>query len=174
MAIKTEPVEAPLPALPVQDQTMKDAKAHAKAVLAAELQLQYPKTAPEPPAAAKKAATKAMWDHRKATAWAVHRWPYEKRIVQEKTRVYLPRSYGSKGGEDVMTVWPGECMNQKVYAWYAKAAGADEEAKEEGKGKKVKFEESKQGSTERGANYVAEDGITARRCAPIPYCLCIH
>ena len=65
-----------------------------------------------------KDAKKAMWDFRKATAWQVHRWPLEKRIVEERTKIHLPRTYRAKAGEDVKKVWPGTDINQFVHQHY--------------------------------------------------------
>ncbi len=106
---------------------------------------------PAPPKVDKEAkgkATKEIGDHRKAIAWQVHRWPLEKRPVQEKTKLHLPRSYLSKAGEDVKILWPGEDLNQAVHNHYMQYLAGDEEEKLEAR---------------NCANFVAEDAITKRR-----------
>ncbi|KAI0689163.1 hypothetical protein BC835DRAFT_272387 [Cytidiella melzeri] len=93
-------------------------------------------------------ALKEIGDHRKAIAWQVHRWPLEKRVVQEKTRLHLPRSYLSKAGEDVKTLWPGDDLNQAVHNYYAQNLVGDEE-------EKLKVRNC--------ANFVTEDSLSRRR-----------
>ena len=106
---------------------------------------------PAPPKMDKEAkgkATKEIGDHRKAIAWQIHRWPLEKRIVQEKTKLHLPRSYLAKAGEELKTLWPGEDLNQAVHNYYMEHLVGDEEEKLKAK---------------KCANFVAEDSITMRR-----------
>ena len=87
---------------------------------------------------------KAISDHRKATAWQVHRWPLDKRIVEDRTKIHLPRSYLATDGEDVKTVWAGADLNQIVHQHYIQAL--DTEA-----------------PLARNANFVTPDSITVKR-----------
>ena len=83
MAVKNEPVDAPLP---------PNARAKAKALAKGVRADQLAEPEQEPPASERSAAVKAMWGYRKASAWSVHRWPLERRVVQERTRVHVPLS----------------------------------------------------------------------------------
>ena len=112
-----------------------------------------PKTSSQPKSKpvdqeAKKKAAKEIGDHRKAIAWPVHRWPLEKRVVQEKTKVHLPRSYLAKAGEDVKTLWPGDDLNQAVHNYYMQGVVGDEEEKLKTRG---------------CSNFVTENGVIMRR-----------
>lgn len=100
--------------------------------------------------AAKGKALKEISDHRKAIAWQVHRWPLEKRLVQEKTRIHLPKSYLCKAGEDVKALWPGDDISQVVHHHYMHALSEDDQGKL---------------SARNCANFVEDDGVTKRRCA---------
>lgn len=103
MAVKKEPVDAHVPA----------PEPEAKARPGAQKQTQD-----DPSAEGYKKAKKAMWDFRKATSWQVHRWPLEKRITEERTKIHLPRTYRTQAGEDVKTVWAGADINQLVHQHY--------------------------------------------------------
>jgi tRNA pseudouridine-54 N-methylase len=99
----------------------------------------------------KEAKSKALKDiaaHRKAVAWQVHRWPYEKRVVQEKLKLHLPRSYLAKAGEDIKTVWPGDDLNQAVHNHYMQRLTRDEE-------ERLKAQNC--------ANFVAQEDVAARK-----------
>ncbi|KAI0937687.1 hypothetical protein AcW1_001497 [Taiwanofungus camphoratus] len=63
-------------------------------------------------------ALKTIATARRATAWQIHRWPLEKRIVHERTRVHLPRTYLGTDGEDVRAVHAGADLNQFVHRHY--------------------------------------------------------
>ena len=94
-------------------------------------------------------ALKKISDHRKAIAWPVFRWPLDRWIVQERTKVHLPRSYLARAGEDVKTVWPGQDLNQVVHAHYFQ---------------KMTQEEAEEIMLQKDcANYVAPDGIALQR-----------
>lgn len=120
MAIKPEPKETTLPAAP------------------------KPKVDP----AERSKALKAISDFRKATAWQVHRSPLDKRIVDHRTKIHLPRSYLAADGEDVKTVWAGADLNQIVHQHYIQFLGGEV-------------------VLGTGANYVSPDGIMEKRCALI-------
>ena len=93
-------------------------------------------------------ALKAISDHRKATAWEIHRWPIDKKLVQERTKIHLPRSYLATAGEDVKTVWPGQDLNQVVHQHYFQNLdGKDETLPQE------------------YSNFVTPDAVTVRRYA---------
>lgn len=91
----------------------------------------------------RKSAVDSLTKIRRASAWQVHRWPLEKRIAEEKTRIHLPRSYLATDGEDVRVVWPGEDLNQVVYEHYSGSV------------------DPKDGNHK--VNYVAPDGVSPRR-----------
>ncbi|KZT20835.1 hypothetical protein NEOLEDRAFT_1158436 [Neolentinus lepideus HHB14362 ss-1] len=91
----------------------------------------------------RKGAIDALTKIRRASAWQIHRWPLEKRIVEEKTRIHLPRSYLATDGEEERVVWPGEDLNQVVYEYYLESVNL------------------KDGSDK--VNFVARDGVTPRR-----------
>lgn len=120
MAFKSEPVEPSLPPAPIQKPPV-DKEARSKAL-------------------------KIVTDYRRATAWQVHRWPYDKRVAEDKTKIHLPRSYLAKTGEDVKNVWAGADLNQIVHQHYIKT---------------VKIEDL---STDRmKGNFVTPDNISAER-----------
>ncbi|KAI0635027.1 hypothetical protein C8Q77DRAFT_1192842 [Trametes polyzona] len=100
-----------------------------------------PKPAVDPKA--REAALKEISGYRVVTAWSIHRWPLEKRIVHERARVYLPRTYRARHGTDVRTVWPGTDINQFVHKHYC-----------EDKAKRAR---------EEWPNYVAGEAILAKR-----------
>ena len=113
-----------------------------------------PKEASLPPAPKSKAdpgerskALKAIADHRKAIAWQVHRWPLDKKTVQERTKIHLPRSYLATAGEDVKTVWPGQDLNQIVHRHYFQNLGGEIEM-----------------LPANSANFVTPDHVTVKRC----------
>lgn len=131
MAVKPEPQETTIPTLPVLPQPTDES------------------TPRKADPAEKSDALKRISDHRKAIAWPVFRWPINRYIVQEKTKLHLPRSYLSKAGEDVKTVWPGDDLNQVVYQHYYRKVVAED------LGKIMAGKEC--------ANYVAADGIVMQR-----------
>ena len=63
-------------------------------------------------------AIKSITEYRRAIAWEIHRWPLSKHIVEDRTRVHLPRGYIGRGGEDVRNVWDGTDLNQFVHNHY--------------------------------------------------------
>ena len=156
MAVKTEPVDTSVP-LPAPPPAAAPAKGKPRA-----------KPADNSPGAKAK-ARKALWDFRKATAWPVYRWPIEKRVVEEKTVLHLPRNYMALAGEDVVTLWPGMDVNQAIHRHYM--GQAKEEMKEEGedgresKRRRTAVKGELGGPVQFGANYVAGDEVIARRCA---------
>lgn len=87
----------------------------------------------------------AISKHRKAIAWQVHRWPLDKKIIDYRTEIHLPRSYCAADGEDVKTVWAGADLNQVVHQHYAELLGD----------KTVLAHNS---------NFVTPDSITVKRC----------
>lgn len=89
-----------------------------------------------------KKALEAISKHRKAIAWQIGRYPLEKRVAEERTKIHLPRSYLARHGEDVKTVWPGTDINQLVHAHYFELTEA---------------------SVIETSNYVTPDNIDARR-----------
>lgn len=93
----------------------------------------------------RKKALEVISKFRQATAWQVHRWPLEKRTIDRKTKIHLPRSYLATAGEDVETVWPGSDLNQVVHQHYIQPLDADSEG----------FPES--------ANFVAPDAVMVKR-----------
>ncbi|KDQ49638.1 hypothetical protein JAAARDRAFT_617343 [Jaapia argillacea MUCL 33604] len=92
----------------------------------------------------RKDAIEALTKNRRAAAWQIHRWPLDKKYVEERTKIHLPRSYLAKDGEDVRLVRNGEDLNQLVYQWYFEPMEAS--AKSEGT-----------------VNFVAPDEIVPRR-----------
>lgn len=98
---------------------------------------------------AKSAALKEVADHRKAVAWQVHRWPLERRLVVERTKIHLPKSYRATAGVDVKTLWPGDDLNQVIHKHYVQRLTEDDEGKLRAR---------------NCANFVAEDGLTMQRC----------
>ncbi|KAI0349783.1 hypothetical protein OH77DRAFT_1414415 [Trametes cingulata] len=76
-----------------------------------------PKSAPD--AKARDAALKEISEYRRVTAWPIHRWPLEKRVVHARTRIHLPRTYRARHGSDVRTMYPGTDVNQFVHRHYA-------------------------------------------------------
>ncbi|CCM06806.1 uncharacterized protein FIBRA_09107 [Fibroporia radiculosa] len=91
----------------------------------------------------RKDALKAITAHRRVSAWQIHRWPLEKRILSERVRVHLPRTYLAQEGEDVRVLRAGQDLNQFVFRHYS------EEVTEEQKKERT--------------NFVTPDGIVARR-----------
>ncbi len=112
----------------------------------------------------RQAALKALSEHGRAQAWAIARWPLEKRVVLECTRVHLPRTYLARHGSDVRTVYPGTDLNQFVHRHYCERIARAERDQEkekaalgvEGHGKVVVMEAG-------CPNYVGAEGILARR-----------
>ncbi|GJE86720.1 hypothetical protein PsYK624_028010 [Phanerochaete sordida] len=94
----------------------------------------------------RKKALEVISKFRQATAWQVHRWPLEKKTVDHKTKIHLPRSYLATAGEDVKTVWAGSDLNQIVHQHYFDALDlvSDEIPK-------------------KSANFVTPDAVTVRR-----------
>lgn len=93
-------------------------------------------------------AMKEVADYRKAIAWQIHRWPLEKRVVAEKTKIHLPKSLRATAGVDVKTLWPGDDLNQVVHNHYAQRLTEDDEGKLKAR---------------NCENFVASDGLTMRR-----------
>ncbi|TFK47621.1 hypothetical protein OE88DRAFT_1636458 [Heliocybe sulcata] len=91
----------------------------------------------------RKDAAGALTKIRRASAWQIHRWPLEKRVVEEKTRIHLPRSYLATDGEEVRVVWPGEDLNQVLYEHYLESVDLND-----GSGK---------------VNFVASDRVLPKR-----------
>ena len=119
---------------------------------------------PAPDAKAKQAALKAHSEYRRAQAWAIARWPLEKRIVHQRARVHLPRTYLARNGSDVRVVYPGTDLNQFVHRHYCEeveSARGDKSAMKE-EGQEVKGKDGKR-LMEGCPNYVAAEGILARR-----------
>ncbi|KAI8986815.1 hypothetical protein BD414DRAFT_545226 [Trametes punicea] len=101
----------------------------------------------------REAALKEIAEYRRVTAWPVGRWPLEKRVVHERTRVHLPRTYRARHGVDVRTLWPGTDVNQFVHRYYC-----------ENKGRKDgKESEREPRAREEWPNYVAAEAIQAKR-----------
>ncbi|KAH9940696.1 hypothetical protein B0H21DRAFT_697364 [Amylocystis lapponica] len=88
------------------------------------------------------AALKSITDQRRASAWQLHRWPLDKRIIDVRTRVHLPRTYLAVHGEDVRVAHAGTDLNQFVYQHYLERV------------------EQEHGNW---ANYVSPKNIVARR-----------
>ncbi|KAJ7121563.1 hypothetical protein C8R44DRAFT_786465 [Mycena epipterygia] len=61
---------------------------------------------------------KSIIDVKRACAWQLHIWPMEKFLVRQRSKLHLPRSYLSKDGEDVQTVYPDTDLNQFVHQHY--------------------------------------------------------
>lgn len=100
---------------------------------------------------ARKDALKTITAVRRVSAWQIHRWPYEKRVVNERTRVHLPRTYLAKDGVDVRVVRPGQDLNQFVHRYYWEAIGKERpDAKGEQEGKEW-------------VNFVTPDAVLQRR-----------
>ncbi|KAH9918671.1 uncharacterized protein B0H18DRAFT_1030335 [Fomitopsis serialis] len=98
---------------------------------------------------ARKDALKTITAIRRVSAWQIHRWPLEKRIVDERTRVHLPRTYLGKDGIDVRVVRAGQDLNQFVHRYYSEELG-----KEAGK-------ENEEGKN--WVNFVTPDSVLKRR-----------
>lgn len=113
----------------------------------------------------RRAALKALSEHRRAQAWAIARWPLEKRVVHERTRVHLPRTYLARHGSDVRAVYPGTDLNQFVHRHYFERVARSDKDKDkaaleaEGNGKAEKVVVMIEGCP----NYVGAEGILARR-----------
>ncbi|VDB92532.1 unnamed protein product [Peniophora sp. CBMAI 1063] len=111
---------------------------------------------------ARKEAARDLTKMRRLTAWSIHRWPVERRVVHQRTRVSLPRSYLAKDGVDFRVISAGSDLNQFVFRHY-------EELAEEKDREKVNYvteariQESRHeflGPDPRVAGYSAEgDGI---------------
>ena len=99
---------------------------------------------------ARKEALKTITAVRRVSAWQIHRWPLEKRPVNERTRVHLPRTYLAKDGIDVRVVRPGQDLNQFVHRYYSEQLGEKKDGKEEEEGKDW-------------VNFVTPDGVLKRR-----------
>lgn len=99
----------------------------------------------------RKKALEIILKFRQATAWQVHRWPLEKKIVDRKTKIHLPRSYLATAGEDVKTVWPGSDLNQIVHQHYIQPLKVDSNA------------------LPRSANFVTPDDVMVKRYVPFSY-----
>ncbi|KAJ7624745.1 hypothetical protein FB45DRAFT_86484 [Roridomyces roridus] len=67
---------------------------------------------------ARSATLKNLTSLKRARAWQLHTWPMDKFIVKRRVKLHLPRSYLSKDGEDVQTVWDGTDLNQFVHQYY--------------------------------------------------------
>lgn len=75
--------------------------------------------APSPEAVkAKKSSLQSITDVRRASAWQVHRWPFDKHVTWERAKIYLPRSYLARDGVDIRVVHQGSDLNQLVYQHY--------------------------------------------------------
>ena len=110
---------------------------------------------PKRPAATEKArkeALKTITAVRRVSAWQIHRWPLEKRIVNERTRVHLPRTYLAKDGIDVRVVRPGQDLNQFVHRHYSEQLGLKDT-----RGGKEEEE------WRNWVNFVTPDGVLKRR-----------
>ena len=165
MAIKPEPIDPTLsnPSAPLHPNPTSTSKAP------------VPTSTPE----LKKerdAALKALSEHRRATAWAVGRWPVEKHVVHTRTRVHLPRTYLARQGSDVRAVWPGADINQLVHRHYCEEVGKDGRRLEDGvegvekrgereqdRDKREKEEREREKGREPWPNYVASERIRPRR-----------
>ncbi|KAI0777546.1 hypothetical protein BD413DRAFT_467520 [Trametes elegans] len=145
---KPEPQEAVLPPAPAPDPEPSKPPA--------------PKpSAPDP--SARSAALKEIAGYRRVTAWAVHRWPLEKRPVPVRARVHLPRTYRAAQGSDVRTVHEGMDLNQFVHEHYSQGLGAEREEGLGEKGREAKEEERERCVREGWPNYVAAEGVQAKR-----------
>lgn len=100
---------------------------------------------------ARKEALKTITAVRHVSAWQIHRWPLEKRVVNERTRVHLPRTYLAKDGIDVRVVRPGQDLNQFVHRYYSEQLGKEK--------KDGKDEEKWKG----WVNFVTPDGVLKKR-----------
>ena len=124
-----------------------------------------PPSKPAPPALeavdvkARKNALETLSKHRRAQAWPIARWPLEKRVVHERTRVHLPRTYLARHGSDVRAVYPGTDLNQFVHRHYCERVARNEKDRE----KPALEAEGKVPVMEGCPNYVGAEGILARR-----------
>lgn len=66
----------------------------------------------------RKASLKSITDIRRAFAWQLHRWPIDKNVVWDRTKIHLPRTYLAREGEDLRTVYEGTDLNRFVYQHY--------------------------------------------------------
>ncbi|KAI0646173.1 hypothetical protein C8Q79DRAFT_1118681 [Trametes meyenii] len=149
---KPEPQDVSLPPAPAPAPTVPQ-----------QVQKSKPNSKPAAPATTRDAALKEISEYRRVTAWSIHRWPLEKRIVHERTRVHLPRTYRARHGADVRTIYPDTDINQFVHAHYAEVVPAEREGvktEESGKGALKKAPAGAQGEW---PNYVASEGVLARR-----------
>ncbi|KAI0659043.1 hypothetical protein C8Q70DRAFT_916328 [Cubamyces menziesii] len=155
---KSEPQEAVLPPLPPPPPQPK------------------PQSKPTIDPKERDAAKKELGNYRRVTAWPIHRWPLEKRPVQARTRVHLPRTYRARHGSDVRTVWPGTDLNQFVHRHYAETVGGEREGEgrddvkggkgkegREGKDKEGRESEKEKRLREEWPNYVAGEAVLAKR-----------
>ncbi|KAF9802233.1 hypothetical protein IEO21_09921 [Rhodonia placenta] len=92
---------------------------------------------------ARKDALKSITATRRASAWQIHRWPLDKRVLLSRTRVHLPRTYLGRDGEDVRVVREGQDLNQFVHRHY--------------------FEELDEARKSEWINFVTPDGVVSRR-----------
>ncbi|KAG6330244.1 hypothetical protein ID866_8846 [Astraeus odoratus] len=82
--------------------------------------------APKPSEQERTAAAKSMAGFVKAFAWPVHRWPADRRICEDGTKIHLPRTYLATGGVDVRHVRRGADINQLVHRHYTESVGDEE------------------------------------------------
>ncbi|KAI9067815.1 hypothetical protein FKP32DRAFT_1672782 [Trametes sanguinea] len=135
-----------------------------------------PAPKPPPKAAADKAkeakakndALEQIAEYRRVTAWAIARWPLEKRVVHERVRVHLPRTYRARHGVDVRTVWPGTDLNQFVHRHYDEGIGGGKEPAKDDSRRKDGKDGKKESERERAVreeweNFVAAEAIQAKR-----------
>lgn len=119
---------------------------------------------PDPAPKTRADALKEISGVRRVTAWSIHRWPLEKRVVQERTRVHLPRTYRARHGADVRTVFPGTDLNQFVHGHYMEVMGAEREGAGVRKaGAKGRESEREKRAREEWPNYVAGEAVLAKR-----------
>lgn len=121
-------------------------------------------TKPAPASKTRADALKEISGVRRVTAWSIHRWPLEKRVVQARTRVHLPRTYRARHGADVRTVFPGTDLNQFVHGHYMEVMGAEREGAGVRKaGAKGRESEREKRAREEWPNYVAGEAVLAKR-----------
>ncbi|KAL7284292.1 hypothetical protein ACG7TL_001575 [Trametes sanguinea] len=119
-------------------------------------------------AKARSDALEQIAEYRRVTAWAIARWPLEKRVVHERVRVHLPRTYRARHGVDVRTVWPGTDLNQFVHQHYDEAVGGGRELESVREDARRKEKEGKRESERERAvreeweNFVAAEAILAK------------
>ncbi|PIL27400.1 hypothetical protein GSI_10548 [Ganoderma sinense ZZ0214-1] len=108
---------------------------------------------------ARQAALENISKDRRAQAWPIARWPLEKRVAHERTRVHLPRTYLARHGSDVRAVYPGTDIDQLVHRHYCERVAREEQDRE----KAMLEAEGKVLVMEGCPNYVGAEGILARR-----------